>query len=143
MARRKHGGTAKRARATVVAEKRLAGIVWTRERLLEAAGFRFVADTRAAVARVRAIVQAVDLQQALRACELTFELADVRPRARVVEGDATRPVAVEIYLTHGSTAAQQHDLEIAGPGGSAMPEPGGPAGLIDAGPVEAAPIEEG
>src|SRR5262245_39465669 len=115
------------------------GIVWTRERLLEAAGFKFVADTKAAVDRLREIVQTKDEQQALRACELTFDLADVRPRLRVETGDATRPVAVEIVLTHQPNPQPGLEIVDVTPG-ALMPIPGPMPGLAKPEPIEAAEV---
>jgi len=115
--------------------------VWTRERLLEAAGFEFVGDTRRAVERVRKVVQSRDEDTALRACEITFDLADVKPRLRTDTGDATRPVAVEIVLTHQPNPQPSLEIVDVSPG-AMMPIAGPLPGLVDPQPVEAAEVPE-
>ena len=119
----------------------LPGILWTRERLLEAAGFQPVEDLRHAIARDREALDAVlpskrktvveadgsvtvteeeggapDYDKRLRAAEHVYDLADVRKRREGELGDATRPLAVTIILTgtngHAGTALQSHGVHL-------------------------------
>lgn len=118
----------------------LPGITWTRERLLEAAGFDPVADVRAALARDREALDAIlpekrihkldkngqpyvewheggapDHDKRLRASEHVYDLADVRKRRDGELGDPSRPLNVTIVLTsnaHAGTPLQTHGVRL-------------------------------
>jgi hypothetical protein len=70
----------------------------SRERLLDAAGFRFVEDTRDAIERLRRARKSKSESIAIRACEVTLELADVRYKRPHDVSDPTQPVRVEIVI---------------------------------------------
>ena len=120
---------------------KLPGIVWTRELLLERAGFEPVKDLRHALVRDREALDAVlpekrvhkldrlgreyvelteggapDYDKRLRAAEHVYDLADVRKRREGELGDATRPLAVTIILTgangHAGAALQSHGVHL-------------------------------
>ena len=115
----------------------LPGILWTRERLLEAAGFQPVEDLRRAIARDREALDAVlpskrktvvdaggsvtvteeeggapDYDKRLRASEHVYDLADVRKRRDDDRTDPNRPVAVNIILTDAQPSIQANGVEV-------------------------------
>ena len=98
---------------------KLPGIVWTRELLLQRAGFEPVTDLRRALNRTRRALNATtpvktftrgDMQWTeggepdhairLKAAEHVYDLADVRKRREGELGDPSRPLAVNIVFSH-------------------------------------------
>ena len=115
----------------------LPGITWTRERLLDAAGFEAVEDVRRAVTRDREALDAIlpekrihkldkngqpyvewheggapDYDTRLRASEHVYDLADVRKRRDDDRTDPNRPVAVNIILTDAQPSIQANGVEV-------------------------------
>ena len=100
---------------------KLPGIVWTRELLLQRAGFEPVTDLRRALNRTRRALNATkegepDHAIRLKAAEHVYDLADVRKRREGELGDATRPLAVTIILAgpngHAGTPLQTHGVHL-------------------------------
>ena len=114
---------------------KLPGIVWTRELLLQRAGFEPVTDLRRALNRTRRALNATtpvktftrgelkwteggepDHAIRLKAAEHVYDLADVRKRREGELGDATRPLAVTIILAgpngHAGTALSSHGVHL-------------------------------
>ena len=102
---------------------KLPGIVWTRELLLERAGFEPVNDLRRALKRTRGALKATDKEGApdhtirLRAAEQVYDLAGVSNPKRSESGqDPTRPINVQIILTgpgpDARAALQTHGVRL-------------------------------
>ena len=113
---------------------KLPGIVWTRELLLQRAGFEPVTDLRRALNRTRRALNATtpvktftrgevkwteggepDHAIRLKAAEHVYDLADVRKRREGEVGDASRPIAVNIILT-GRDGTQRAGSDVQGNG---------------------------
>mgnify|MGYP001574362613 CR=1 FL=1 len=96
-------------------------VIWTRQNLLQAAGFHPEGDVRKSLTRVREALNAMrgkrqpDHRIRLEAATLMFELGDIRPAPK--EGayaELNRPVAVAIVLAapHAGAELSSHGIRL-------------------------------